>query len=122
MAGVVAEVAVPTAAGPRLDLHRKGSAIRGFVVWTELVEDGFEDDVDGGCDQFILHYLEGLGCLVCAACCHHYFSFGLICCVMALRSARSLMRLGCVATRGAHPRTVGVLTSGAWAPGDRDEA
>jgi hypothetical protein len=46
MPGIVTEIAVPSAAGPWLDCHREGLAVRHLSFRTKLVEHRFERDFD----------------------------------------------------------------------------
>jgi hypothetical protein len=60
VARIVAEVAVPASAGPRLDFHREWLAAEHLVFRTNLVQHGFEGDVDRRRDFDLLADLERL--------------------------------------------------------------
>src|SRR5271166_164352 len=58
VAGIVAEVAEPASAGPRLDLHRERLAAGHLPFRTKLFQHGFEGDVDRRPDLDLLADLE----------------------------------------------------------------
>ena len=97
VAGVVAEVAVPASAGPRLDYHRERLAVRHLPFRTELVEHGLERDLDRRRDLDLLGDAEwsGFPARHRSSTCSFLPSRNVSCPAdrsFALRSARSLMR------------------------------
>src|ERR1035438_2147131 len=93
MTVVVAQVAVPAAAGPGLKRHWHGIAGATFIHGADLLEQGFKADVEGCGDANLLHDIQGevferlFGG-------NHDFSLasGWVWGVLTLSSARSLMR------------------------------
>src|SRR4051794_5758520 len=98
MAGVVAEIAEPTAARPRLDRHGERLAIGHLAFRAQLVEYRFEGDGDRHRDLDLLADFEGIDRLARVGFRFHDHPFrGLrdvvdSACSRARRSARSLMR------------------------------
>src|SRR5690348_6156700 len=96
MALVVAQVAEPATAGPRLELHRHRLAVRHLPLGADLIENGGKDNLDGRVDLLIAREFERADFFLVGDRWHDYFSCLGFCwdgdCSRAIFSARALMR------------------------------
>src|SRR3989442_3584183 len=98
MAGVVSQVRLPAAAGPRIELHGERRPLLRLVEWTEMLQQRLEHLLDRRCDLLFLRDLERLNRLRWSAGQHGSPSFLLARSPSRadrsaiLRSARSLIR------------------------------